>query len=366
MQWRLTRYILSETLPGLFLGIFAFIFVLLMFQILRLMEFFLIHGVDFTKILEILWSMSISFVPTLLPMATLFAVVLAFSRFSNDSETVGFISLGVSPSQTLKPLLALGLALSLVSCYASFYLAPEGNRRFELIMHDLSQSKVTSVIKENTFTESFYNLVIFALGSDTKTGQLDKVFIFDEQNTATPLSIIAQGGIVFTKNTANKNSLWIKLFEGDIHRQETNHTKINFGEFEVKLIDSKQIQAEIHKSPNSWTPTDIRAYLNPTTLTPAALENLLLAKVELHKRWAVGATCLILCLLGFTLGFNPNRRVKGNGFVLSLFIILGYWILLVAFENLARSSLLPAFFAMWAPNILFLSWGLWRFKKILG
>jgi len=358
MQLRLKRYILGETIPGLLIGIFVFIFVLLMFQMLRLLEFFLIHGVGFNKLVEIIWSMSISFLPTLLPMAILFAVVLALSRLSQDSEAVAFVSVGISPSDILKPLVYLGIAISILSIFTSLELAPNGNRRFEMILHEVSQSKVTAAVKENAFTESFYNLVIFAIGSNSKTGKLDKVFIYDEQNPDAPLSIIAQDGLIFTQNTEDKSTLWLKLNTGNIHRQDESHTKINFKEYEVKLIDSQQIKSEIEKSQNSWTLKDLLDRMQAKSTSRHA-------RIELNKRLAIGVACTILVVFGFSLSFSINKREKSNGFVLSLIVIVTYWLLLVTFENLSRSGFLIPEIALWIPNFTFILIGLKRLRRIL-
>jgi len=359
MQLRLKRYILGETIPGLMIGILAFIFVLLMFQMLRLLEFFLIHGVSIHKIFEIVGSMSISFVPTLLPMASLFSVVLAISRLSHDSETAALLSIGVSPFEILKPLIALGFFLSLTSIATSLELAPNGNRRFETILHEVSQSKITAAVKANSFTESFYNLVIFAIGSDTKTGKLDKVFIYDEQDNQAPLIVIAKEGLIFTQMDDTKSTLWLKLLSGDIHRQEESHTKINFSEYKVKLIDSQQIKSEIEKSQNSWTIRDLLDRLkNPNQAR--------MARIELNKRLAIGISCWILVVFGFTISFSINRRIKSNGFVLSLIVIVAYWLLMVSFENASRSGHLLPEIGLWIPNIIFSAIGLKRLKTLLS
>jgi lipopolysaccharide export system permease protein len=302
--------------------------------------------------------MSVSFIPTLLPMASLFAVVLAISRLSQDSETVALISIGVSPWEMLKPLIGLGILLSGLSIFTAMELAPNGNRKFEMILHEISQSKITAAVKENAFTESFYNLVIFALSADSKTGKLEKVFIYDEQDKNTPLSIIAKEGLIFTQATETKSTLWLKLQRGDIHRQDESHTKINFEEYEVKLMDSQQIKSEIEKSQNSWTLRDILDQLKTQGQSR-------LARIELNKRLAIGLACTLLVIFGFTLSYSINRRVKSNGFVLSLIVIVSYWLLILSFENLSRSGYLPPELGLWLPNFMFSLFGLRRLKTIL-
>ncbi len=70
------RYIFVELLPAFFIGVVVFIFILLMFQVLRLTEFVLVHGVDIRTALKIVSYLTISFLPAVLPMSLLFAVLI--------------------------------------------------------------------------------------------------------------------------------------------------------------------------------------------------------------------------------------------------------------------------------------------------
>ena len=93
---RVFVYILSETIPSFLLGVFIFICVLLMFQSLRLTEFLLVHGIKWTTLARIMGYMSISFLPMLLPMSLLFAILLTYNRFSLDSEIIALKACQIS------------------------------------------------------------------------------------------------------------------------------------------------------------------------------------------------------------------------------------------------------------------------------
>ena len=73
---RIFTYIFSEIAPSFLLGVLVFIGVLLMFQALRLTEFLLVHGIKWATMAKIMGYMSISFLPLLLPMSLLLAVLL--------------------------------------------------------------------------------------------------------------------------------------------------------------------------------------------------------------------------------------------------------------------------------------------------
>src|SRR4051812_19615790 len=158
------------------MGLIIFIGILLMMQALRLTEFILIHGVDLSTIGHIMLYMSLSFLPMILPMSTLFSVLLTYNRLSNDSEIVALKALGLSMRTLTVPALVLAVAATLMSAQTSFYLGPWGNRQFELLINDLGRQKAGAAIKEGVFSEGFFNLVIYANHVDSREGLLKDVF----------------------------------------------------------------------------------------------------------------------------------------------------------------------------------------------
>src|SRR5437868_11670637 len=89
------QYIFFEMLPSFILGLIVFVSIILMFQVLRLTEFALVHGVDLKTIAEIVGYICISMLPALFPMSLLFAIILTYGRLSSDSEVVALKASGL-------------------------------------------------------------------------------------------------------------------------------------------------------------------------------------------------------------------------------------------------------------------------------
>jgi lipopolysaccharide export system permease protein len=85
--------------------------------------------------------------------------------------------------------------------------------------------------------------------------------------------------------------------------------------------------------------------------------------VELHKRYAIPFTCIVFAIIGVPLGIQPHRSGRSYGFVLSIFILLAYYISLTASEMLALRKIMPAYSAGWLPNILFTGLGIYLLVK---
>ncbi|PWU22318.1 MAG: LPS export ABC transporter permease LptF [Bdellovibrio sp.] len=369
MNWikgrKATNYIFFEMWPSLFIGVFIFIFILLMAQALRLTEFVLVHGISVLTILEIVGYLSISFLPAILPMSLLFSVLLTYGRLSQDSEIVALKAVGYSQGSLTLPALLLSALVAFVSAQTSFQLAPWGNRQFEVLITKLGQTKAGASLKEGTFSEGFFDLIVYANKVNSKTGEIEKVFIYDQRSEEAPLTIISKTGQIIQDPQQLGHSILLLLKDGDIHRSgETHgesHTKVKFGTFEVRLTDPVHEESRA-KSPQSFSLDEILEHLARPGLNE---EEGRVLRIELHKRWAVSVACLIFGILGVALGTQPNRRSqKGGGFVMSLGVIILYWLLYITLEGMARANQMPAALALWLPNGFFMALALWRLRKM--
>ncbi len=344
------------------MGVFIFIFILLMFQALRLTEFVLVHGVSLKMALEIMLYLSVSFLPVIFPMSLLFAVLLTYGRLSADSEITALKALGLHTGHLSVPALLLAALTALASAQTSFYLAPWGNRQFEVLISDLSQLKASATIKEGVFSEGFFNLVVYATEVDEKAGRLFNVFIYDERDANAPFTIIAKAGEVITRTTRAGHSALLRLLDGNIHRSnEETYTKIDFQSYDISLFDPAQLQ-EKQKSFPSFNIEEIRSTLKNPELKGVERVKY---EIEFHRRIALAVACLVFGLLGVALGTNTNRRAgKSGGLVLCIGILIAFWMGYVGAESLAKSETLPAWLSIWSINFVFGGFALWRLRKL--
>lgn len=355
------RYIFFETLPAFLMGVGVFIAILLMFQALRLTEFVLVHGVGLKTIGQIMMYLSVSFLPVILPMSLLFSVLLTYTRLSNDSEIVAFKALGLSMAHLCFPALLLGGAAALMSAQTSFYLGPWGNRKFELLVFDLGRQKVGATLKDGVFSEGFFDLVVYANKVNSKEGLLSDVFIYDERDPKSPVTIIAKQGHLIQEKTKAGASALLRLNDGNIHRtQQNTYTKVDFGSYDISLFDPYDM-SERKKSPQSMTLDDLRVELQRKDAPPELKSRL---EIEYHRRWSLSSACLIFALLGVGLGTVTNRRSsRGGGFVICLVLLVTYWLLYGAAESAARNGWVSAGLGLWLINALFFIFALNSLRK---
>lgn len=356
------RYIFWEMLPSFILGNIVFIFILLMFQILRLSEFLIIHGGSFTIVFKMVAFLVISFLPACIPLSLLFSILLTYGRLSSDSEIVAFRSIGLHLGHLLLPALVLSSLVAGISAWVSFYGGPWGNRGFEVLFQRLASTNATSMIQEGTFAEGFFDLVLYSDKVDSRSGKLSKVFIYDEREGDMPVTVIAQEGKILDMDPSFPGrGVTLRLINGNIHRtSQKNYTKVDFQTYDISLTNTA-VDHEREKSPPSLTYDDlVKDMHNPNK----SLEDRRMMTAEYHKRWALAAACIVFGILGVGVGTFTNRRaVRASGLVVSLIIMVSYWILYVAGESLSRNGSVPAPLAMWLANYIFGGIGLWSLKR---
>jgi lipopolysaccharide export system permease protein len=86
----------------------------------------------------------------------------------------------------------------------------------------------------------------------------------------------------------------------------------------------------------------------------AARQRAAIYEVEIQKKLAISAACVIFALLGMPLAIRFPRGGVGLVIGTSLAVFSIYYVGLIGGEELGDRLIVPPFFAMWTPNLIFL------------
>jgi len=135
-------------------------------------------------------------------------------------------------------------------------------------------------------------------------------------------------------------------------------------------------------SPPRFTPTpgppqtpSPRAASTPILVTPGAtigeeqrvrssLQRAAMYEVEIHKKYAIAAACLIFALVGAPVALRFQRGGIGLVIGMSLLVFTVYYVGLIGGEELGDRLIVSPFVAMWTPNLLFTGIGLFSLWAI--
>jgi LPS export ABC transporter permease LptF len=362
---RVDRYIFGEVVGPFIGGTLFFLFIFLMFQVLRLADFFIVHGVSILILAKLTGLLMISFLPVALPVAFLIAVLMAFGRLSSDSELIAMKATGFSTVRLSIPVVALAVVVVLLSAGLNLSWVPWTMRAYKSNLIKVSNTKVVSAIREGTFTTGFFDMLIFADKVDNKTNQLQRVFIYDEREPNNPLTVVAKSGEIVPVRTQSElaSAALLKLYNGSIHRNdaaENSYQKIDFGEYKLFLkVDEGADSATI--KPEMLSYGELRDKINSTDLKTYEGREW---RGEYWKRFTVAFAPLIFVFLGIGFGTVRTRSVRAGAGLVALITLATYWSLQIwATIQVQRGGFLPPAVLMEIPNFVVAVAAAYSFKK---
>lgn len=357
-------YILSEVITPFLGGVAFFLFIFLMFQALRLAEFFIVHGVSLGLLGKLTGLMAMSFLPTALPVAFLIAVLVGFGRLSADSELVAMKANGFSLWRMAMPVLAMALIVVALSAALDLDWVPWSQRTFKKTLIKVSNTKVVSSIHEGTFTSGFFDLLIFVDKVDNKTNRLQRVFLYDETDAKNPRTVIAKTGEIVSVKTSNDlgTAAVMNLFDGSIHHndsQEDTYQRTNFGEYKQFLKIDEGEDTSVLK-PEFLSLHDLLGKVHTTTTETYEGREW---RGELWRRITMALTPILFVFLGIGFGTVRTRAVRASAALIAILTLAFYYSLQIAGTVCVQRGILIPWFAMELPNLGVLAGAAYGFKK---
>lgn len=360
---RIHKYILREISAPTILSLLIFTFVLLMGKIPRLTELVINKGVPTGEILQLFGYLLPTFFSVTTPLSFLLGILLAFGRFSADSEYIALKASGISLYNLVKPVLFLAIIFSLLTAWITIRVEPASKAAFRGKLFQIASSNASISVKPGIFNDEFEGIVLYTRGLDEDRGIMQDVFISDERESETPATITARQGR-FISNPDQYN-LTLRLSNGSIHRRpekekHTTYQTISFNNYDINLdVGSQLDRKQRHRSRSELSWTELNNSIAKASSNKAKFH----LQVEKHERVVIAFAPMVLFLIGVPLGLQSQRSGKGAGFTLALIIFLVYYVLLTLAGNIADKGLLPAAVILWLPNLCFLLGGSWLLHR---
>ncbi|MBD1400939.1 LPS export ABC transporter permease LptF [Pelovirga terrestris] len=356
-QQRIHRYILREISIPAIMSLLIFSFVVLLGRIPRLTEMIISKGVPVMDIIALFAYLLPTFLSVTVPLSFLLGILLAFGRFSADSEYIAMKASGISLYSMVKPVAFLALIFTLLTAAITLLIEPASKSALRSKVFEIASTSLNVSIKPGVFNDDVPGIVLYAQGLDERQGIMRDVFISDERSDAEATTITASEGL-FISHPENL-ILTLRLRNGEIHRQpagtgQDTYQTISFNNYDINFDFSEQIsQGQRNRSRGEMSWTELNQAIKAAT--PGKQRYRLAA--ELHERIVVAFAPLILILIGIPLGLQSQRSGKGAGFTLALVVFLVYYVLLSFAGTLADKGILPAALILWLPNLVFLGGG---------
>jgi lipopolysaccharide export system permease protein len=353
MKRILTLYIIREISSLFLLGIVVFTLILLMGRLIKLTDLVISRGVPISDISRMILYLMPSFLVFTIPMAFLLAVLLAFGRLSADNEITVMKSGGLSLVQIMPPVVLCAMVAVLLTLAASTIGVPWGNTAFKVISFAMLKQNVAATIREKVFWDEIPGIMLYTDHYNEQNQTLKGIIIQDSRDPARPMTIFAATGKVGC--TPGQQDVCLVLDNGSIHAagKGDEYRLVNFGEFALTVAGPGK-EGVIGRNELDMGINELRRQINDP-VTPKATR--LKMAAELQSRFAFPFASLVFAVVAVPLGIQNRRSGKSAGFSVSIGILLAYYVLLSLLRTFAERGTLPAGFALWLPNMIFLTAG---------
>ena len=369
------KWLIAQLIPPLIFSISAFTVVSLsvgvMFDLIRkIVEF----GLPFGLALKILFFKLPGFLVLSFPMSVLLSTLLTYGKLSSNSELLALRSVGIKTSRFVAPALIVSIFMTGITFFFNNSLVPYSNKLAEISMRD--------GLGKSTIIESGNDVFFPGYGSliDPKTNKpserntyLTQIFFsrvvenkIMKNVTLLDFSRIGNKQVLSAESASfdKENLRWIFKNGKIIYFSSDAQTSIiNFKTYFYPLGDGPLKVSEIQKDANDMTVAEAIAakniYENAGNVKDARK-----MKVRIQEKFTLPFACLVFGLIGSSLGSKPNlRSSRGQGFGLSVILILIYYVISFLFSSLGVKGLLSPILAAWMPVLISLGVGIYLLRK---
>jgi LPS export ABC transporter permease LptG/LPS export ABC transporter permease LptF len=344
----LDRYIFRETLTPTLIGLMALTFVFFSQRLGTLLEIMVRQSATLREIGEL----SLAIIPNVLtftiPMAVLVGILTGFGRMSSDSEAIAFRAAGVSMSRLLRPVMLLAGVAWVASLALSLWIAPRAAAHSRQLSFALSLKQGSFEIKPRVFNETLPNKVLYVQDIAANGWQWRGIMLADSSNPNEPLVTFAKSGTL-TVNSEN-HTLQLTLLDPNSHTVSAKSPQ----DFTTSHNDSEIVSIDMPATPPpplrpAVAEADVQYLWSNVRNGTATYEE----RVEWQRRLAFPFACLSFALIGLPLGVSTTRGGKSVGLVISLALMLVYYLVFALGTKIAGNAQLSPFFGAWTGNIVF-------------
>ena len=341
----LDRYIIKEVMSFVALAVAALTIMLIVRTLFELTDMLINKKVALLYVVQLLFYRLPAFLVLTFPMSLLASSELAIGRLSTDGEITAMRAAGISLRRIVIPFIIAALVISILSFLINDYIVPEANHISQNIIREIVLKKGPSYIRRNVFFRDAENRYFYVNRFDEKNMVMQDIMIYELNRENFSRTITAKKGMWVTDT-------W-KLENGTIYNYDEKGKityEMSFATMDIIVKEDLEKFFKNQRTPQEMSSKELKQQINILQQAGADTKNL---EVDLHMKYSIPFTGLIFVLLGVPLGLQVKRGGKATGIIISIVLVLVYYILLSTTRSFGRGGMLTPVLAAWLPNIIF-------------
>lgn len=372
MQWRffihwlthihfklltIERYVFGEVWSSFLLGVLGFTIFMIITSIFTLGDKIFSKHIPFFTVMKVLLLSAPAYLVLALPVATLFATLMAMGRLSRDNELTAMYTNGVSLYRIFLPFLALAVASGLVSFLTYERIVPPNNKEFKKTLAVFWESQVIDYLKPHLIIKAPEKKYFYIDSVDKERGVMEGVRLYDYgEGRSFPRIYLAQSAYmqegflnltnvrVYEPQERNGSSMVSVTTPGtrvDIARKIREF----YGEEAPQELSSRELRLRVEEERKA-----LKYQVKPSRVARMKFATDL---TEYYFKFTIPFASIVLVLVAVPLSIRGPREERNLALILSFILVMVYYALFFACRTLGYMGHLPGFWAGWIPNLAF-------------
>ena len=370
----LDRYVLRNFLEPFLLCFFAFLGILLIFDVNDNLNDFLL-GKERWLLIGVYYSHQLPhFILLCIPIGLLLANLYCLSKMSRSNEIISMLTAGRSVLRIVFPLFAAAAIVTGFCLWLNYELAPQADAVRKKDMERIKYGEMKAgdgrlftdtldTLSAHLMKDRNTNRLWFAASVQTNVNALDSVHITElDKDGAPKIRWYARDAAYDPRSRKwflNQGRQVAFDAKGNIEGEMDDWTK-ETGASGSRVFDWRETPYRIASSrmdAEQLSVPELREYLASNSDFPDA--QLAAFRTHLQYRWALPFTCLAVVFIAAPLGIVYSRRAVLASVAGSIFIFFGFLFCMFFFLALGKGNHVPPLAAAWIPNAVLVVIGIY-------
>ena len=360
IRWKLLtieRYIFGEVWAHFLLGVLGFTFFMIITSIFTLGDKIFGKHIPIFTVLKVLLLSTPAYLVLAIPVACLFATLMAMNRLSRDNELTALYTTGVSLYRVFLPFLALGVFAAMGSYYIYESVVPPNNKEFKNTLVIFWESQVTDYIKPQMVIKAPEKKYFYIDDVNKELGTMTGIRLYDYgEGRSFPRVFLAddarmrEGFLVLNnvrvyepqaRNGASMVSAVTPTTKVDIARKirefyaEDAPQELAARELRLRVEERRKELAAQQRT----TRVQLLKYFTDNT--------------EYYFKFTIPFASIVLVLVAVPISIRGPREERNIALILSFLLVMAYYSLFFACRTLGYLGHMPGLLAGWIPNTFF-------------
>lgn len=351
------RYVLVELLKPFFAGVVAFMIIMISNTLYIFMDLIVKSHAGVGVVIRVLLYSLPAIIVVTLPVAYMFATLLALGRLGRDSEIIAMRACGVSLSRIIVPVIVLSLIISGIGFWIQENMVPWANQQTVELLKDMMKREPLKALQEKQFISSdkrdFYVAEI-----DREQGLLTDVYVLDRSKSEFPQVIVA-------KKASREEMRWV-LRDGILRKVENS----GFLDHEIRF-EKLEIQMELKPEKVFSSQPDVRSVASGEAAElikkkQAQGQNVNSELLDYHIKFSLPLATFFTILLAAPIGIMFSKMGNYFGVAISIALVFVWYVTYSIFTSLGKAGTVDPLLAAWVQNIAFGSVGILLLMQLSG